>query len=112
MAEKLVATENIEFYVLVERMQDINRRLERDTSNLNDQKEKEDGSIETKATELNQTRKTNMDKRRNQKVRKEENQGKKQEAIETTEFQRNDAGMCEQLYLFCFITVLCLLFRG
>ena len=36
MAEKLVATENIEFYVLVERMQDINRRLERDTSNLND----------------------------------------------------------------------------
>jgi len=31
MAQKLVETENIEFLVLVQRMQDINRRLESDT---------------------------------------------------------------------------------
>ena len=34
MAEKLVETENIEFNVLVERMQEINRRLVADTANL------------------------------------------------------------------------------
>ena len=42
MAQKLVETENIEFLVLVERMQNINARLEDDTDKLNKQKEIED----------------------------------------------------------------------
>jgi hypothetical protein len=32
MAQKLVETENIEFIVLVDRLQEINRRLENDTT--------------------------------------------------------------------------------
>ena len=41
MAEKLVNTENIEFIVLVQRLQDINRRLENDTQFLINTKEEE-----------------------------------------------------------------------
>ena len=42
MAQKLVETENIEFYVLVERMQNINRRLEEDTAYLLEKQKEED----------------------------------------------------------------------
>ena len=45
MAQKLVETENIEFLVLVQRMQEINRRLVADTEYLKDQKAKEDREI-------------------------------------------------------------------
>ena len=46
MAQKLVETENIEFYVLVQRMQEINRRLESDTENLLKVKVIEDQKID------------------------------------------------------------------
>ena len=51
MAQKLVDTENIEFYMLIERMQDINGRLVRDTAKLHDQQVIEDENIEKKHEE-------------------------------------------------------------
>lgn len=47
MAEKLVETENIEFNVLVERMQEINRRLVSDTASLKKMKAAEDQKIDS-----------------------------------------------------------------
>jgi len=37
-AQKLVETENVEFFVLVQRMQEINRKLESDTQRLKENK--------------------------------------------------------------------------
>ena len=91
MAQKLVETENIEFYVLVDRLQDINRRLEKDTAKLLEQKEKEDANIEEHNRSLRDVRGRNLEKRRNAKVKKEDWLGQKAAAIQTTENQRTDA---------------------
>ena len=52
MAEKLVETENIEFNVLVERMQEINRRLVSDTASLKKMKAAEDQKIDSETNLL------------------------------------------------------------
>ena len=44
-AQKLVETENIEFYVLVQRLQNINFRLEQDTIFLKEEQVKKDAEI-------------------------------------------------------------------
>ena len=49
MAQKLVETENIEFFVLVQRLQEINARLEKDTEELIVKKAEEDKKTEEKA---------------------------------------------------------------
>lgn len=68
-------TENIEFYVLVERMQDINRRLEKDTAYLKEEKEKEDGRIESENGGLKVLRDRNLKNLRRAKKEKEDWQG-------------------------------------
>ena len=60
MAEKLVETENIEFNVLVERMQEINRRLVADTANLKKMKAVEDQKVDSEKLTLEQMRKRNL----------------------------------------------------
>ena len=96
MAEKLVVTENNEFHVLVERMQDINRRLEKDTTFLLREKENEDKKIEDEEKKVKLVRERNLKNRRQAKKEKEEWLGKKKEAIETTDHQRDDAGKFSQ----------------
>ena len=88
----MVETENIEFYVLVERMQDINSRLEKDTAKLLAEKENEDKKIEEEEQKVRITRKRKLEDRRKAKGQKEDWLEKKKEAIETTDKQREDAG--------------------
>ena len=45
MAQKLVETENIEFYVLVQRLQEINFRLTKDTHQLIEEQEREEENM-------------------------------------------------------------------
>lgn len=97
MAQKLVETENIEFYVLVERMQDINSRLEKDTAKLLAEKENEDKKIEEEEQKVRITRKRKLEDRRKAKGQKEDWLEKKKEAIETTDKQREDAGKFNQM---------------
>ena len=52
-AQKLVETENIEFFVLVQRLQNINFRLEQDTEFLQEEKVKKDAEI---AVEIKQSK--------------------------------------------------------
>lgn len=99
MAQKLVETENIEFYVLVERMQDINSRLEKDTAKLLAEKENEDKRIEEEEQKVRITRKRKLEDRRKAKGQKEDWLEKKKEAIETTDKQRDDAGKFNQMAL-------------
>ena len=70
MAEKLVVTENNEFHVLVERMQDINSRLEKDTAKLLAEKENEDKKIEDEEQKVRITRKRKLEDRRKAKGQK------------------------------------------
>jgi len=72
MAQKLVETENIEFYVLCERMQDINKRLEEDTAKLLKARENEDSKIEGENMSITLVRKRNLQMRRGYKVEKKE----------------------------------------
>ena len=93
----MVETENIEFYVLVERMQDINSRLEKDTAKLLAEKENEDKKIEEEEQKVRITRKRKLEDRRKAKGQKEDWLEKKKEAIETTDKQREDAGKFNQM---------------
>ena len=52
MAQKLVETENIEFFVLVQRLQEINSRLEQDTTKLQENKVQEDSKMENEGAGL------------------------------------------------------------
>ena len=63
----MVETENIEFYVLVERMQDINARLEKDTAKLVAEKENEDKKIEDAEKTVRIHRKKKLEERRRAK---------------------------------------------
>ena len=83
MAQKLVETENIEFTCLVERMHQINRRLEGDTANLLKVKAVEDYKIDGERLTLEQTRRRNMNARANHAVQKKECRENQEEAITT-----------------------------
>lgn len=72
MAQKLVETENIEFLVLVQRMQEINRRLEEDTARLKDKKLEKDCEIEEEGTVEAEMRKKNRKERNNLRVKKKD----------------------------------------
>ena len=73
-------------------MQDINRRLEKDTAKLLAEKENEDKKIEEEEKKVKLVRERNLKNRKQAKKEKEEWLGKKKEAIDTTEHQREDAG--------------------
>ena len=62
-------------------MQDINRRLEADTAQLNEQKEKEDTKIETERITVDQMRRRNMDARKQLRTQKKECQVEKDDAL-------------------------------
>ena len=83
MAQKLVEAENIEFYVLVDRLQDINQRLEKDTTFLLDRQQKIEGDIEDENFGVKDLRDRELKKRRKAKVEKESWQGQKADALET-----------------------------
>ena len=95
MAQKLVDTENIEFYMLIERMQDINGRLVRDTAKLHDQQVIEDENIEKKHDEDKLQRKRKTEIRQRDKTSKEEWIVKKAEAM--TNFDEERTGFSEKL---------------
>ena len=90
MAQKLVETENIEFFVLVERMQDINQRLEKDTAFLLEERSKVDENLENENFGVKDLRDRELKKRRKAKEQKEEWLGKKTEAMETYDDQVGD----------------------
>ena len=85
MAQKLVETENIEFYVLVERMQEINYRLEKDTAMLRDQKEEEDKKMEADQNGLLKEREKQSKNRVRSKITKDEWLEKKSTAVKKEE---------------------------
>ena len=85
-------TENIEFLVLVQRMQDINRRLESDTEQLEQAKAVEDSKIEGERLTVDQMRRRNMHARRDLRIQKKDCQEKKEEAVQTSKAQRNEYG--------------------
>lgn len=68
----MVQTENIEFYVLCERMQSINERLVEDTAKLLEAKALEDSKIEGEQMSVNLVRKRNLEVRRGYKIEKKE----------------------------------------
>jgi len=90
MAQKLVETENIEFLVLVQRMQDINRRLESDTQNLQQVKDVEDSKIEGERQTVDQMRKRNTKARADLRNQKKDCQDAKEEAMNTAKNQRSE----------------------
>ena len=62
--QKLVETENIEFVVLVSRLQEINARLVKDTEHLKKVKIEEDAKMEDKKKDFDTLRDVNAKKRR------------------------------------------------
>lgn len=58
-------------------MQDINRRLEKDTGNLLEEKEKEDAKIESENIGVKALRDRNLKNRRKAKINKEDWLGQK-----------------------------------
>ena len=92
MAQKLVETENIEFLVLVQRMQDINKRLENDTAKLKATKQSEDAKIEEAGDTLKRTRDRNLNIRRDVKAEKKDWIEKKTAALKKFEDQRLSFG--------------------
>ena len=85
MAQKLVETENIEFFVLVQRLQEINARLEKDTEELIVKKAEEDKKTEEKGAELEMIRKKQLKNRKGIKIQKEDWLKKKAAAFQTEE---------------------------
>ena len=71
MAQKLVEAENIEFYVLVDRMQDINWRLEKDTAFLLEEQTKFEANMEDENFGVKDLRDRELKKRRKAKDEKE-----------------------------------------
>jgi len=72
MAQKLVDCENIEFFVLVQRMQEINSRLVSDTTTLVKMKQVEDGKIDQERRTLEQMRNRNLIARNDLRVQKKD----------------------------------------
>lgn len=66
-------------------MQDINRRLEKDTAKLLAEKENEDKKIEDEEKKVKLVRERNLKNRKTAKKEKEDWLGKKKEAIHTTD---------------------------
>ena len=89
-AQKLVETENVEFYVLVQRMQEINARLEKDTAYLQKQKEAEEAKTTELGNEEQDLRKQKAKKLRTAKQEKEQGLLDKEQAIQNFENQKKD----------------------
>jgi len=82
MAQKLVETENIEFYVLVQRLQEINSRLEQDTAKLQETKIQEDSKMENEGAGLKALRDKQKRNRERAKHMKQEWLEKKHLALQ------------------------------
>ena len=79
--QKLVETENIEFVVLVSRLQEINARLVKDTEHLKKVKIEEDAKMEDKKKDFDTLRDVNAKKRRELKNQKTEKKVEKQDVM-------------------------------
>ena len=83
--QKLVETENVEFVVLVARLQDINARLEKDTTHLKQVKIEEDAKMADKNKDLATLREAHAKKRRASKLLKTDKQVERAEKIKEEE---------------------------
>lgn len=72
MAQALVETENIEFFVLVQRLQSINYRLEKDTEKLVAVKAEEDVRIGNEKEAMLAMRNKQLTRRRSATAHKED----------------------------------------
>ena len=85
MAQAFVETENIEFFVLVQRLQNINNRLEKDTEKLVALKAEEDIRIGSEEEGMLAMRNKQLTRRRSATAHKEDWQAQKEAAFKTHE---------------------------